>query len=217
VSEANRQRRVQNREARTIAAEEHLRRTKQRRIVIASVGLLLAVVVGLALVAAAVNDDDGGGSASGSTTTTGVRSVAGKPCVARSDALPVGAPDVAVKVGPPPTKLVKVDIKKGTGPVVKADDTVTVDYIGVACSTGKIFDSTYQRNESYTTPLSEVVPGWQQGIPGMRVGGSRLLGVPPALGYADDGSGELVPPGETLWFVVKVDKIDPAATATSTP
>ena len=76
----------------------------------------------------------------------------------------------------------KVDLQKGTGPVVTPAATVTVDYIGVACSTGRIFDSSYQQNQSFTTTLSDVVPGWQQGIPGMRVGGSRLLGIPPALG-----------------------------------
>jgi peptidylprolyl isomerase len=216
VSEANRQRRLQNREARTIAAEEQLRKTKRRRVVLAGGGLVLAVAVGVALVARATTGND---SASGGTTTTTSdtpKSVAGKPCVKVSENLPEGAPEVPVQAGPPPAKLVKVDLKKGTGPVVTADATVTVDYIGVACSTGRIFDSSYQQNKSYTTALSDVVPGWQQGIPGMRVGGSRLLGIPPALGYGSAGSGTLIAPDETLWFVVKVDNIEAGATTTTT-
>ena len=214
MSEANRQRRLQNREARAHAAEEHLRRTKRRRIVLVGGGLALAVIVGVVLVAKAVNKNDNP-SAGGSTTTTQSLSVAGKPCVKVSDALPAGAPNVPVQVGPPPTKLVKVDLKPGTGAVVQPGATVTVDYIGVACSTGKIFDSSYQRNQSYTTSLGDVVLGWQQGIPGMRVGGSRLLGIPSKLGYGATGSEPTIAPDESLWFVVKVDKAEPPATTTT--
>jgi peptidylprolyl isomerase len=207
---------MQNRVARSAAAEEQRRRAKRQRIVLAGVGLVLAIGVGVALVARATSGN--GNAASGSTTTTtsdALKSVAGKPCVKVSENLPGGAPAVPVKAGPPPAKLVKVDLNKGTGPVVKADATVTVDYIGVACSTGRIFDSSYQQNKSYTTPLSDVVPGWQQGIPGMRVGGSRLLGIPPALAYGSAGSAPLIAPDETLWFVVKVDNIDAGATTTT--
>jgi FKBP-type peptidyl-prolyl cis-trans isomerase len=218
VSSANKQRRIQNREARMVAAEEHLRRSKRQRVLLAGVGLLLAVAVGVVLVARAVGNDDSGKPASSTNTSTSsgtpVGSVAEKPCVAVSDALPPGAPKVPLKIGPPPTKLVKVDLQKGTGAVVKPNAEVTVDYIGVACSTGKIFDSSYQRNESFTTKLGDVVVGWQQGIPGMRVGGQRLLGVPPALGYGSVSPGPGVAPDETLWFVVKVDKTSGPAGAT---
>ena len=110
-----------------------------------------------------------------------------------------------MKVGPPPKKLLTQDLQVGTGAVVNAKATVTVDYIGVACSTGTIFDSSYSRNQPFTTKLGQVVEGWQQGIPGMRVGGSRLLGIPPALGYGSNPPAG-ISPGETLWFVVKVLK-----------
>lgn len=192
------------------AAEEHLRRTKRQRVLLVSVGLGLAVVVGAVLVARATAKHDSGNTAASSTSTssgtptTAVGSVAGKPCVAVSDTLPAGAPAVPVKVGPPPAKLVKVDLQKGTGAVVKPKAKVTVDYIGVACSTGKIFDSSYQRNKPITTPLGKVLQGWQKGIPGMRVGGERLLGIPPALGYRSTSPGPGIAPDETLWFVVKV-------------
>ena len=98
----------------------------------------------------------------------------------------------------------KKDLKIGTGAIVKPGATVTVDYIGVSCSTGKIFDSSYSRNQPATFPLSGVIPGWTQGIPGMRVGGERLLGIPPALGYGSSGQPPEIAPDETLWFVVHV-------------
>ena len=55
-----------------------------------------------------------------------------------------------------------------------------------------------------TFSLSQVIPGWTNGIPGMKVGGTRLLGIPPDLAYRDQGAGADIAPGETLWFVVKV-------------
>ena len=131
-------------------------------------------------------------------------SALGKPCVATTGALPAGAPAVPVQTGPPPTKLVIKDLKVGSGAAVTASQTLTVDYIGVSCSTGKIFDSSYSRNQPATFALSAVIPGWQQGIPGMKVGGERLLGIPPALAYGTAGRPPTIAPDETLWFVVHV-------------
>jgi peptidylprolyl isomerase len=138
------------------------------------------------------------------STTSAPLSSAGKPCVAVKDPLPAGAPAVPVKVGPPPTVLVTTDLKPGTGAVVKAGQTLTVDYIGVACSTGKIFDSSYSRKQPATFPLGQVIQGWQQGLPGMKVGGERLLAIPPAQAYGTTGSPPDIAPDETLWFVVHV-------------
>jgi peptidylprolyl isomerase len=212
---------LQNRETRKFAAEEHLRRTKRQRIVFAVGGLLLAVVVALVLV---VRPWKGGSNSAASTTTTlgptttALPSAAGKPCVAVADPLPKGSPAVPVKVGPPPTQLVKQDLKVGTGAVVAPGATIGADYIGVACSTGKIFDSSYSRSQPITAPLSQTVHGWQQGIPGMRVGGTRLLGLPPALAYGSTSppnSG--IAPNETLWFVVQVHSTKAAVTTTTSP
>jgi peptidylprolyl isomerase len=83
-------------------------------------------------------------------------------------------------------------------------DTVTVNYIGVSCSTGKIFDSSYSRNQPATFPLSGVIKGWTDGIPNMKVGGQRLLGIPPDQGYGSQGQPPTIAPNETLWFVVEV-------------
>jgi FKBP-type peptidyl-prolyl cis-trans isomerase len=131
----------------------------------------------------------------------------GKPCVAENGAAPAGAPAVPVQVGPAPTHLVIRDLKVGTGAVVPQGATVTVQYIGVACSTGKIFDSSYSRGQTATFPLSQVIPGWTQGLPGMRVGGYRLLGIPSEMAYGAQGSPPVIAPNEALWFVVQVTKI----------
>jgi cyclophilin family peptidyl-prolyl cis-trans isomerase len=94
--------------------------------------------------------------------------------------------------------------------------TVTVQYIGVACSTGKIFDSSYSRGQPATFPLSGVIQGWTDGIPGMRVGGLRLLGIPSGEAYGSQGSPGAIAPNEALWFVVQMVSVG-APPSTTTP
>jgi len=115
-----------------------------------------------------------------------------------------------VKSGPPPTDLVIEDLKVGTGATVGPNDTVTVNYIGVACATGKIFDSSYSRGQPATFALSGVIKGWTDGIPSMKVGGQRLLGIPPEQAYRSQGSPPDIGADETLWFVVEMVETKPA-------
>jgi len=152
-------------------------------------------------------------SASTSTTVPAAdgASAAGKPCVPVSDPIPAGAPEVPVKVGPPPAQLVSEDLKVGTGATVAPGASVTVNYIGVSCSTGKIFDSSYSRNQPATFGLNEVIKGWTEGIPNMKVGGQRLLGIPPAQAYGPQARPPTIAANETLWFVVEVLDTKPAA------
>ena len=99
------------------------------------------------------------------------------------------------------------DLTPGTGAEVAASSTVTVDYIGVACSTGKIFDASYASGQPATFPLSGVIPGWSQGLVGMKVGGKRLLGIPSDLAYGPDGYPPAIAPDEALWFVVELKSV----------
>lgn len=195
-------------------------RTAQRRkrfIQGGAVAVCLALIAILVLTIGGGDDDTTDVATNASSTTTPVDtkatgSAAGKPCVAVADPLPAGAPDVPVKVGAPPDKLVMEDLKPGTGAVIAPEATVTVNYIGVACSTGKIFDNSYERGQPATFALTGVIPGWTQGIPGMKVGGTRLLGIPSALAYGPQGQGADIGPDEPLWFVVEVlDAKPPAA------
>lgn len=215
---SKRNRRRTGREARLAAAAAARKRAQRRRWAI--VGGAGAVVVGAVVVIVLLVTRDSGKThvatsntttpASTTPTTTTPVSAAGKPCVPVSDPLPAGAPAVPVKEGPPPTDLVKEDLKVGTGSPVDINSTITVNYIGVACSTGKVFDSSYSRNQPASFPLKNVIKGWQDGIPGMAVGGQRLLGVPPSQAYGSKGSPPSIAADETLWFVVEVLDAKPA-------
>jgi peptidylprolyl isomerase len=113
-------------------------------------------------------------------------------------------PTVSVPKGPPPSRLVVKDLIKGSGTAATANGTVTVNYVGALYNTGKQFDSSWRRNQPFTTTLTagSVIPGWVQGIQGMKVGGRRELIIPPALGYGKRGSPPTIPPNSTLVFVV---------------
>jgi len=113
-------------------------------------------------------------------------------------------PVVTVPTGAAPTQLVTKDLVTGTGQTAKAGDTVTVNYVGVLYKTGKEFDSSWSRNQPFTTALTtgSVIPGWVQGIPGMKVGGRRELIIPASLAYGKTGSGTTIPPNSPLVFVV---------------
>ena len=101
-------------------------------------------------------------------------------------------------------QLITRDLIPGTGQAAQAGQTVTVNYVGVLCKTGKEFDSSWKRNQPFTTALANgnVIPGWVKGIPGMKVGGRRELIIPPAQGYGKSGSPPTIPPNATLVFVV---------------
>jgi peptidylprolyl isomerase len=190
------------------AREAALARARARRSRAIKIGIGAAAALALVFFLSSRSDDDSTDVATTDSSTTtapaGSESAAGKPCVAVAEPLPAGAPAVPVKVGPPPTSLVKEDLKPGTGATVAPGHTVTVNYIGVSCSTGKIFDSSYERNQPATFSLTGVIKGWTDGIPGMQVGGQRLLGIPADQGYGQRGSPPDIGPGETLWFVVEV-------------
>jgi peptidylprolyl isomerase len=113
-------------------------------------------------------------------------------------------PVVNVPSGAAPKGLVTKDLIAGTGAAAKSGSTVTVNYVGALYKGGKEFDASWNRKQTFTTPLStsSVIPGWVQGIPGMKVGGRRELIIPPALGYGAAGSGSAIPPNSTLVFVV---------------
>ncbi len=170
-----------------------------KRLVVA--GLIAAMVSTVGIASCA------GGSPKADPSTTSSTAAQGKPCVAVSEALPAGSPMVPIEVGPAPTSLVIKDLVVGTGPGAVASSSVTVDYIGVSCSTGKIFDSSYANGAPATFPLNRVIQGWSQGLLGMQAGGTRLLGIPANLAYGDNPPTPASAPGETLWFVVEMKSI----------
>ncbi len=113
-------------------------------------------------------------------------------------------PTVTIPGEPPPTSLLAEDLIEGDGPEATAGVMVTVDYVGVAWSTGNQFDASWDRNDTFAFTLGarEVIGGWDQGVQGMRVGGRRQLTIPPDLAYGRQGAGGVIGPDETLVFVV---------------
>lgn len=113
------------------------------------------------------------------------------------------SPKIYAPQGSPPNHLVKRDLVKGHGAAVKPGQKVTVQYTGASWSTGQVFDSSWTRGTPASFSLSGVIPGWSQGIPGMKPGGRRLLIVPARLGYGSQGTPDgSIAPNETLIFVV---------------
>ena len=113
------------------------------------------------------------------------------------------APTITAPTGTAPTTLETKDIIVGTGTEVVASSTLTVHYTLMTWSDGKIIESSWSGGQPATFPLSGVIPGWQQGLPGAKVGGRRLLVIPADLGYGPNGSGP-IGPNETLIFVVDI-------------
>jgi peptidylprolyl isomerase len=114
-------------------------------------------------------------------------------------------PAVSIPAGEaPPPALVVEDLADGSGPVASAGADVDVHYVGVAWSTGRQFDASWDRGEplSFRLGVGQVIPGWDQGVTGMQVGGRRRLTIPPSLAYGSAGAGGVIGPDETLVFVV---------------
>ncbi|MFF1877602.1 FKBP-type peptidyl-prolyl cis-trans isomerase [Leifsonia sp. NPDC058230] len=110
-------------------------------------------------------------------------------------------PEVDAPEGPAPEQLEIVDIVEGSGDAATAGSKVDVHYLGVEYETGEEFDSSWSRGQSINFPLNNLIKGWQEGIPGMKVGGRRKLTVPPALAYGPAGGGHPLS-GKTLIFVI---------------
>ncbi len=104
-----------------------------------------------------------------------------------------------------PATLVSTDLIVGTGAVVKPGATVNAHYLGISWSSKAEFDSSWKTGAPVEFSLTQVIPGWTEAIPGMKVGGRRLLVIPPGKAYGDNPpQGSSIAPGETLIFVVDI-------------
>lgn len=104
------------------------------------------------------------------------------------------------------------DVKVGRGKAAKSGDKVIVDYTGwldQGMKKGKKFDSSHDRAKPFTFTLGggQVIKGWDEGVAGMKVGGKRILYIPPKLGYGDRGSGRAIPPNADLIFEVDLIEV----------
>lgn len=156
---------------------------------------LLTIAVCLAVAVAGC----GSSSSDSSSTTSETTAAANKT-----------KPEVTVPKGAAPKKLVVKDIEEGNGEEAKAGDEVTVQYVGVDYKNGEEFDSSWSRSEPFTFTLgeSQVIPGWEQGVEGMKAGGRRELTIPPELAYGEAGSPPAIGPNETLVFVIDLLEVN---------
>jgi len=158
---------------------------------------LITALMLSALLALAGCGDDSSDEASQTTEASGAAEASG-------DANDRTKPKVTVPDGAAPKQLVERDLIEGTGAEAKSGDEVTVQYVGVGFDSGEEFDASWDRGEPFAFQLgaSQVIPGWEQGIEGMKVGGRRELTIPANLAYGAAGSPPAIGPNETLIFVV---------------
>ena len=145
----------------------------------------------------------GNASATGTPVSDGGK---GLPTVT---AVTGSAPTIKMPASTPPTTLVTKTLLQGNGPVVIKGQTVVVQYVGATWATGKVFDASWNRSQPFgftidATP-SKVIPGWDQGLTGQRVGSRVMLVIPPAEGYGKTGNPQAGIKGtDTLVFAVDI-------------
>jgi peptidylprolyl isomerase len=164
-----------------------------------------------------VTAPSGGATTASATATTssasssGTASASATSTTTSSTPLPAALktkPKVTIPSGAPPKKLVVKDLIKGTGAAATANSTVTVQYVGDVYKGGKQFDASWNdgSGQPVSLPLSGVIKGWQQGIPGMKIGGRRELIIPPSLGYGATAQSK-IPANSTLVFIIDLHSI----------
>jgi peptidylprolyl isomerase len=153
---------------------------------------IFAVLAVAAIVFASITTLGGDDTVSGSA--------AGLPAVTANAG---EAPTITPPTGTPPATLQSQDIIVGSGTEVLPTSTLTVHYTLMTWSNGALVESSWSSGQPATFPLSGVIAGWQEGLPGAKVGGRRLLVIPADKGYGPNGSGP-IGPNETLIFVVDI-------------
>ena len=178
---------------------------KSRRAPIAA--LLTALALGLA----ACGDDDAEQEAAQTPAATETATATAEATeAAPSDNKDLETkPAIAKPEGDPPTELEIEDIVKGKGKTAKKGDNITVQYVGVAFSTGEQFDASWDAGQPFSFQLGvgQVIPGWDEGVAGMKVGGRRQLTIPPDMAYGAQGSPPAIGPNETLIFIVDLVEV----------
>ena len=182
--------------------------------------LILSLLACLALGVAACGSDDSASTTSDQPAPAATNASTGEATTSTEAAAPAKLPTVSKDTskkptisdtsGDPPTELQKVDVVKGHGKTAKSGDTVSVQYVGRNWSSNKQFDASWDRGQAFSFPLGQgqVIQGWDEGVAGMKVGGRRLLVIPPDLGYGPQGTPDgSIPPNETLVFVVDLKKV----------
>ena len=166
--------------------------------------LIACALAALSLAAAGCSEEEAEESASTPAEQTSEPEGTTAEPAPSGPAQPKPKPMVTVPEGPPPTELQIEDIEEGAGPAAKAGSQISVNYVGVNYADGEEFDSSFNTGVPFDLQLgaSMVIPGWDAGLVGMKVGGRRQLVIPPELAYGPQGSPPAIGPDETLVFVI---------------
>jgi hypothetical protein len=205
-------------ERRRLREMEQRAKRRQRNIVMGAVLATLVVIGGIVWLAIALS---GGGKAKPAAQVSATPSTSTSPtpppaaptkCAKITPNPPAkGQPTVPDVKGKPPSKLVIKDVSTGHGPAAKKGADVAVTYIGISCSTGKVFDASYLHGGTPfdVKPVGQasVIQGWNEGLIGVKAGGVRELVIPAALGYGATGSPPTIKPNETLIFLITIKSV----------
>jgi len=158
---------------------------------------IIALCLVLTLAIAGCGDGDSSSSTQASTGSSSPEKAAGSTDLSKK-------PKVTVPSGPPPKQLEEKELVEGDGAEAESGDEVTVQYVGVGYKSKEQFDASWDRGEpfSFTLGAGEVIPGWDEGVAGMKVGGRRELTIPAELAYGPAGAPPAIGPNETLIFVI---------------
>jgi peptidylprolyl isomerase len=145
----------------------------------------------------------------GNASATGQQVSSGGGTLPKVTATAGAAPKIKVPSAKPPAKLVTKVLVKGTGPAIKANQTVVVQYVGAIWRTGKVFDASWKRAQPFGFTIaanpSQAIPGWNTGLLGQTVGSRVMLVIPPADGFGKSGNSQVGIKGtDTLVFVVDI-------------
>lgn len=171
-------------------------KTPLRNRIFAGLGALLLLVTASSLTIAVVVDMVRQGNTDNATSTTS--------CTAPSGQETLAPPEVYKPTGEV-TELQATDLTKGSGAVAANGDCLVMKYYGTLASDGTVFDENFTKTSAFAFTLGsgQVIKGWEKGLMGMKVGGTRRLVIPPSLGYGDQANGS-IPANSTLVFVVKL-------------
>jgi peptidylprolyl isomerase len=155
----------------------------------------------------------GSGPSATSTTAPGGGALIAIAPIPAADRSPAGtsgtAPTVTVPAGTAPTSLESADLIVGTGATAVPGDSITVQYVLATYSSRQVVQSSWTSQPfTFTLGKGQVIPGWDKGVVGMKVGGRRELIIPPSLGYKDTSPGPGITANDTLVFVVDLLKIN---------